>query len=325
MKTHPNCWSLIYLAKARRRDSRLATGADASIGAIAVHQSISCSFAHSATKHRTKPSHHTSTESLGRSVNLDGFETLYGILVDRRVGRRRARGASVWRRRRRTKSRLMSLAKRMTPTTHRYRRPLIQTLATVLVTMMLCSFVMRARAFSRCRTPVPATSPCRPKRTVHHSPLLRMKPNSYEQMEDPNSFSLSGYQRPKVNWYPGHIAKAERQLAETLKSVDVVIEVRDSRAPKATAHPSVGKWAAGRPRVVVLTRVDTVTTRSRETWRQAYERLGADRWQEKLAGDERNRNAQFETERRKYVDGEDGDSVNLRGADGVEEVRRCDS
>lgn len=212
---------------------------------------------------------------------------------------------------------------RMTPTTHR--RPLIlQTLATVLVTMMFCSFVLRARAFSRCRPPVPATAPHRPKRTVHHSSMLRMKPNSYEQMEDPNSFSLSGYQRPKVNWYPGHIAKAERQLAETLKSVDVVIEVRDSRAPKATAHPSVGKWAAGRPRVVVLTRVDTVTTRSRETWRQAYERLGADRWQEKLAGDERNRNAQFETERRKYVDGEDGDSVKLRGADGVEEVRRCD-
>ena len=151
-----------------------------------------------------------------------------------------------------------------------------------------------------------------------------MNPNSYDQMEDPNSFSLSGYQRPKVNWYPGHIAKAERQLAETLKSVDVVIEVRDSRAPKATAHPSVGKWAAGRPRVVVLTRVDTVTTRSRETWRQAYERLGADRWQEKLAGDERNRNAQFETERQKYVDGEDGDNVKLRGADGVEEVRPCD-
>mmetsp|Transcript_17198 Transcript_17198/g.39984 ORF Transcript_17198/g.39984 Transcript_17198/m.39984 type:complete len:173 (+) Transcript_17198:85-603(+) len=85
-----------------------------------------------------------------------------------------------------------SLAMRMTPTTHR--RPLIlQTLATVLVTMMFCSFVLRARAFSRCRPPVPATAPHRPKRTVHHSSMLRMKPNSYEQMEDPNSFSLSGY------------------------------------------------------------------------------------------------------------------------------------
>lgn len=36
-------------------------------------------------------------------------------------------------------------------------------------------------------------------------------------------------QGPKVVWYPGHIAKAERQLREQLRHVDVVLEVRDSR------------------------------------------------------------------------------------------------
>eukprot|EP00571_Detonula_confervacea_P014485 CAMPEP_0172307444 /NCGR_PEP_ID=MMETSP1058-20130122/8304_1 /TAXON_ID=83371 /ORGANISM="Detonula confervacea, Strain CCMP 353" /LENGTH=593 /DNA_ID=CAMNT_0013019615 /DNA_START=295 /DNA_END=2076 /DNA_ORIENTATION=+ len=124
--------------------------------------------------------------------------------------------------------------------------------------------------------------------------------NLQEEADNPDAFSLSGYQRPKVNWYPGHIAKAERQLSETLKSVDVVIEVRDARAPKATAHPQVGKWAAGRPRVVVLTRVDTVTSKSRESWRAAYERLGADRWEEKLGGEEKNRNVQLRKEQGKY-------------------------
>eukprot|EP00579_Thalassiosira_antarctica_P003942 CAMPEP_0201905328 /NCGR_PEP_ID=MMETSP0902-20130614/56455_1 /ASSEMBLY_ACC=CAM_ASM_000551 /TAXON_ID=420261 /ORGANISM="Thalassiosira antarctica, Strain CCMP982" /LENGTH=583 /DNA_ID=CAMNT_0048439439 /DNA_START=272 /DNA_END=2023 /DNA_ORIENTATION=+ len=147
--------------------------------------------------------------------------------------------------------------------------------------------------------------------------------HSNNQDEDnPNSFSLSGYQRPKVNWYPGHIAKAERQLSETLKSVDVVIEVRDARAPKATAHPSVGKWSAGRPRVVVLTRVDTVTTKSRETWRDAYERLGADKWEEKLDGEERNRNVQLKKERSKYDDGSESSGS---GEDGVEEVLFVDA
>jgi ribosome biogenesis GTPase A len=114
------------------------------------------------------------------------------------------------------------------------------------------------------------------------------------------TYTLSGYQRPKVNWYPGHIAKAERQLSETLKSVDVVIEVRDARAPKATAHPSVGKWTAGRPRVVVLTRADTVTSKTRDSWRSAYDRLGADRWEEVLGGEEKNRNVQWRKERSKY-------------------------
>ena len=55
-----------------------------------------------------------------------------------------------------------------------------------------------------------------------------------EILDDESYLTISGYRRPKVNWYPGHIAKAERLLSETLKSVDVVIEVRDARAPKAT-------------------------------------------------------------------------------------------
>ena len=140
---------------------------------------------------------------------------------------------------------------------------------------------------------------------------------------DPNAFSISGYQRPKVNWYPGHIAKAERQLSETLKSVDVVIEVRDARAPKATAHPSVGKWTAGRPRVVVLTRMDTVTVKSRESWRDAYKGLGADRWEELLGGEERNRNVQLKKERSKYDNEEESGSGDISG--GVEEVLFVDA
>ncbi|KAL7516597.1 hypothetical protein ACHAWX_001594 [Stephanocyclus meneghinianus] len=134
---------------------------------------------------------------------------------------------------------------------------------------------------------------------------------------------LSTYQRPKVNWYPGHIAKAERQLSETLRSVDVVIEVRDARAPKATSHPKVGEWSAGRPRVVVLTRMDAVTGRSREGWMDAYRRWGADRWEGGAGGTVRNRNEQFRRERRKY-EGEKEEEENVYGA-AVEEVLFVDA
>jgi ribosome biogenesis GTPase A len=44
-----------------------------------------------------------------------------------------------------------------------------------------------------------------------------------------------------VQWYPGHIAKAERQLKEQLKMVDLVLEVRDARIPFSTCHPQVGE------------------------------------------------------------------------------------
>jgi ribosome biogenesis GTPase A len=40
-------------------------------------------------------------------------------------------------------------------------------------------------------------------------------------------------------WYPGHIAKSEKELKEQLKLIDVVIEVRDARIPMSTGHPQV--------------------------------------------------------------------------------------
>ncbi|PKI53208.1 hypothetical protein CRG98_026409, partial [Punica granatum] len=40
-----------------------------------------------------------------------------------------------------------------------------------------------------------------------------------------------------VQWYPGHIAKTEKELKEQLKLMDVVIEVRDARIPMSTSHP----------------------------------------------------------------------------------------
>jgi ribosome biogenesis GTPase A len=86
----------------------------------------------------------------------------------------------------------------------------------------------------------------------------------------------SGYSRPVVQWYPGHIAKAERQLKETFKAVDVVVEVRDARAAKATSHPMVGAWCAGRPRLVVLTHVDAIPTVSQNAWSKAYADYGAE-------------------------------------------------
>lgn len=79
------------------------------------------------------------------------------------------------------------------------------------------------------------------------------------------------YARPLVQWYPGHIAKAERLLRNTLKLVDVVIEVRDARACVATCHPQVPLWCAGKPRVVVLTHTDAIPTSCQRMWQTYYE------------------------------------------------------
>jgi ribosome biogenesis GTPase A len=100
--------------------------------------------------------------------------------------------------------------------------------------------------------------------------------SSLPNLGEIDDVSSSGYQRPVVQWYPGHIAKAERLLKETFKAVDVVVEVRDARAAKATSHPMVGNWCAGRPRLVVLTHVDAIPANSRKAWLAAYDQFGAE-------------------------------------------------
>ena len=58
------------------------------------------------------------------------------------------------------------------------------------------------------------------------------------------------------NWYPGHIAKAERELKEILKLADLIIEVRDARAPFSTAHRELRSWLGTKPSLVVLNKAD---------------------------------------------------------------------
>lgn len=113
---------------------------------------------------------------------------------------------------------------------------------------------------------------------------------------------LSGYKRPTVNWYPGHIAKAERQLSETLKAVDVVVEVRDARACKATSHEMAAEWCAGRPRIVVLTHVDAIPKLSIVSWKRSYETFGAGRWDGEVNAQVVNQALQKQMERTKYAD-----------------------
>lgn len=71
---------------------------------------------------------------------------------------------------------------------------------------------------------------------------------------------------PAIQWYPGHIAKAEKALVEQLKRVDAVLEVRDARIPLATHHPQMGRWIGNKGRILVLNRVDMIPPRAKEKW-----------------------------------------------------------
>ena len=79
---------------------------------------------------------------------------------------------------------------------------------------------------------------------------------------------------PDIQWYPGHIAKAEKALQEQLKRVDVVLEVRDARIPLATLHPKLNQWIGSQNSVLVINRVDMITTEMRDRWQQWFKSQG---------------------------------------------------
>ncbi|GLC46929.1 hypothetical protein PLESTM_001946400 [Pleodorina starrii] len=94
---------------------------------------------------------------------------------------------------------------------------------------------------------------------------------NYLQLSDMSDASL---QVRMVQWYPGHIARAERQLKSQLSMVDVVLEVRDARIPVSTHHPQVASWVGAKPRLLLMNRADEVDPADLAAWRQHYRAQG---------------------------------------------------
>ncbi len=88
-----------------------------------------------------------------------------------------------------------------------------------------------------------------------------------------------------IQWYPGHMARAMRRLAEDMRAIDIVIEVADARAPLAGTNPGLALLAGKRARVLVLTRAQLAAPGRTAGW-LAYFRL---RGREALAVDAKDR------------------------------------
>jgi ribosome biogenesis GTPase A len=69
-----------------------------------------------------------------------------------------------------------------------------------------------------------------------------------------------------IHWFPGHMAKARRQIEESLRRVDAVVELVDARLPLASANPMLRELMGAKPRVVVMTRPDLADPVQSERW-----------------------------------------------------------
>ena len=104
-------------------------------------------------------------------------------------------------------------------------------------------------------------------------PPLRTRPRISDD-DEPQSIKESVQLDPNaaqpITWYPGHIAKAEKALAEYLKKVDVVIEVRDGRIPLSTTHPMVPEWVGSKPLIIAVARIDQISRKALDGWKKYY-------------------------------------------------------
>lgn len=69
-----------------------------------------------------------------------------------------------------------------------------------------------------------------------------------------------------IHWYPGHIAKAEKQLKELINLVDVVIEVIDARLPLSSCYPNIKKLLGEKPRLILLNKSDLADEKKLDFW-----------------------------------------------------------
>jgi ribosome biogenesis GTPase A len=77
-----------------------------------------------------------------------------------------------------------------------------------------------------------------------------------------------------VNWFPGHMAKTKRLIAEHLKLVDVVLELVDARLPASSRNPLLQELLGAKPVVLVLNKADLAEEAETAKWLEYYTAQG---------------------------------------------------
>lgn len=74
-----------------------------------------------------------------------------------------------------------------------------------------------------------------------------------------------------INWYPGHMVKAQNEIKDSLKLIDIVVEVLDARIPLSSRNPLIDKLAKDKERIVVLNKSDLSNKEQNLKWKKYFE------------------------------------------------------
>ncbi|MDR0991906.1 MAG: ribosome biogenesis GTPase YlqF [Ruminococcus sp.] len=77
-----------------------------------------------------------------------------------------------------------------------------------------------------------------------------------------------------IQWFPGHMKKAERELTKSLPLVDAVAELRDARIPLSSENPNLKRLSEGKPRFIILNKADLADEASSNKWVVEFKKQG---------------------------------------------------
>lgn len=89
-----------------------------------------------------------------------------------------------------------------------------------------------------------------------------------------NNMDGVNYEKMNIQWFPGHMTKAQRMIEDSIKQVDAVCEILDARIPNSSRNPDVDRLADGKPRLIILNRTDLADPSITAQWREFFEAQG---------------------------------------------------
>jgi len=79
-----------------------------------------------------------------------------------------------------------------------------------------------------------------------------------------------------IQWYPGHMAKAKREIEQSLRHVDVVIELVDARIPKSSQNPLLQEIIGEKVKIIALMKRDLADEFRTKQWLESFEKQSLD-------------------------------------------------
>lgn len=82
----------------------------------------------------------------------------------------------------------------------------------------------------------------------------------------------------EINWYPGHMAKAKRLLADQIARTDLIVELCDARLPFSSRNPDLEKMISNKNHILFLNKADLADPAVTEQWLKFFRAQGVSAW-----------------------------------------------